>query len=174
MGWWSATIMGGDRPLDIISDFEDIILKANKKELKKLWKEQRLQEDFNDEDTTQFNNTHLDKALPELIKHINTLENDEYYDDHAIGGEVLGVIIMEYQAKMSTKTRNLILKCCDEDEWAKNNPERKQYVDDLRQKITAYDGKESVFVEQEGLFDAITKKLDTDTPTLINVGIGKH
>lgn len=114
MGWWDDSIMGGDEPLDDYGDFMDIfgLSRAEK----------------SGKEAAQT----VNKGLPKVLEKIGGRKG--------VGGQVLGVIIMEAGAHMSRPVKKFILDCLDEDEWAQECADRKEKVKAFRKQVEAYDG----------------------------------
>ena len=155
MGWWSATILGGDTPLDILGDMGDV-----------------LGVDSDDET----------KGIPELygydftkslledksnIKKLQAYANKS--DDKSIAYQILGVIIMGTGAKITGTLKEDIIKHTKKDDWYKTkDPERVAYIDDFIKTLTEYKAEAPVFLKLEGLFQKIAEKMENKTPGLIN------
>lgn len=149
MGWWSTNIMGGDSPLDIqsyiynlsgLSQFPDGYDQDERK--------------FKPEDFD--NNPDLYSKLMEKIKNY-----DE--DSKGIATQVFAYMLMEAGGSMSDELREKAMESCDSDEWAMEDPERRERVQNLKKHIENYDGQPVKDLEQDyGVFAAISKKLNPE------------
>ena len=127
MGWWSATIMGGDTPLDYKSFIEEATGGLDKEAL----------------------NSNIDAA-------VSMIEADKY-DSHigfqALGVLIMKVgadMSEELKAKIMDNSFDPELENWDDPK------ERKYYLDKFKDQISKYDGTPQE-VEAEGLFEKIFK-----------------
>ena len=133
MGWWSATVMGGDSPLDIEGELKDVCGKTY--------------EDVLDRDTI---NEHLDE-----LGHSISL----YQVEQDIAGQVLGVLIMAAGANMPDSIRSTVIACAEADEWmADGDSERTAYITDFIKKVRSYpkNGCLPVTLANEGLLSKLS------------------
>lgn len=150
MGWWSETIMGGDTPLDLKSEFYEMagvdqfspLTEKDKKALA------GIQPGF------------TKGGMDDILNRWGCGKPDEdfYKDTKSIGFQVLAVILMKVGAPIKPKLKTLMLEWIPQDVWSNENPERKKHVDDLLEKVKAYTGKPTS-VPEKGLFDAFSDKL---------------
>jgi hypothetical protein len=157
MGWWSKDIMGGDSPLDM----ESIIYEAC--EVNQFPEE--------DEDGGSLKPSHFEKHLPKILGLLRAQENNAYYDEHAIGFQVLGVLMMKAGAKIDEELKKEILRASSGDTWAQEDSERKTTVENFHQALEAYDGR-PLEIRSRGLFEVIAEKLQSGDPGLVNIGKG--
>ena len=158
MGWWSATILGGDTPMDYVGDMEDIA-KVGTYDYDK------------DEDIViplRVRRERLKKALPELIKYCEERLGGRYggdKEDQDIAYQVLGVLLISNGAELPRKLQTRILKAIREDAWANgkgsDSKERQFYIRSFERQIQRYPaaGARPRQVAAEGLFDAFEKAL---------------
>lgn len=151
MGWWSATILGGDAPYDVRANLEDVMNVD-------CWFE-----GVNEENQRILVNDNMDQLF-EVAK--------ESYDQ-SIAGQVFGAMILEVGAKMSDEIRQFVLDCANEDEWAHEDEERNGFIQDFISKVIAYPSEGGVRVElaQEGLFEVIEKKIASGEVGLVNKNV---
>lgn len=150
MGWWSTTIMGGDTPLDFKSDFYD---KAGVDQFSPLTPKDKealsgLQDHF------------VGSGMDDLLNTWGCGEsNGEFYIDHkSIGFQVLAVILMSVGTEIKPEMKALMLEWIPQDEWAKEDSERKGHIDKLLKTLNEYTG-EPTTVPEKGLFDVWRDKL---------------
>lgn len=144
MGWWSATILGGDGPMDYIGDMEQFAkLPAydpnTDKEMTYTPAERR---------------TKIEAAMPKLIKYCK-----QAYDVN-IAYQVLGVLIITCGAKISADLRAQIIQSSLSDEWYLNgDKERQFYIRKFVRQLHRYplEGGRPRQIAYEGLFDVMSK-----------------
>lgn len=154
MGWWSADVLGGDTPLDMIWTFEDHF---------KLGR------------GTLYPLENWSTKTRSIVK--RSIEGDHNGFWQAVfkakelagwsGGEVAvqvgAVIWLNSGADMSMAVKNILIKAAKNDVWANegdeyDNTERKAVMKNLEDKIRGYTGT-PILVNSEGLFDVIAKKM---------------
>ena len=147
MGWWSTDIIGGDLPLDFEDEFYAELgvekYPENSNEKTELTKEQ-LQDN-------------QDK-LVDLIK----ASKHFFEKDEPVGYQVLAVLMMEKGAEIKPKNLALMLKACDDDDWAKHNEERAESISGLRNALLEYDNLNPIIIKSKGLFEIIFKHLNDE------------
>jgi hypothetical protein len=124
MGWWNATIYGGDTALDWR---EKIYLACEAPE---------YGEDHNEIPVpTEL----LSNKVSEIIKLIDENSDDE--DDKNIGYQVLGAIIMHsgFDIDESEGLRDRIIKASEDDDYAKDDFLRKNVMKNFKKLIKDYD-----------------------------------
>lgn len=156
MGWWSTDIMGGDSPLDwqgVLYDKLDIPY-------------------FDEEHTNVGTHDGVSEIKPEemnrkvqnnLIQYIldSTQASFDKWGEcnsRSIGMQVLSLMIMKSGAKMTKKNKNELSKWIRIDEWATEDHERKDHIDDLLYTIHKYDGT-PMYYKGKGLFQTIGEAL---------------
>lgn len=138
MGWWSATIMGGDAPLDYQSYIYD-------------WLGIDMFNELNKSGYSKIPKKKFEAEQDSLVKKLSKGSSS------GIGLQVLGVMMMEAGAKISDKNKKLIIKAAEKDEWAKEDEGRKAHIDAFIKALESYDGKTPVKTTSEGLFEAFSK-----------------
>lgn len=147
MGWWSATVMGGDTPCDYIYDLE-----------------QAAMINMDDEPSLRIMREAINLHLKEVFDAAKNL-------DDPIAAQVLGVFIITNGAKMTEEIREFIIQGCNSDEWAKEDAERRKFVSHFRRQIRRYPSKGSVrgyTVAYEGLFQKMAEHIAEGKSGLIN------
>lgn len=159
MGWWSATILGGDPAYDCRGTYLDVMDLDDEGDSDHFWFATFTMRTYRKK---------VNDNLPKLLTAARKLEAESY--DVGIAGQVLGAMIMEVGAKMPAVVQKFILKCANKDEWATESEERKKYIDDFIAKVTSYPPKGGVIVELacEGLFEKIAEHLAEGKPGLVN------
>lgn len=150
MGAWSATIMGGDTPLDV----EFYILE------KLGFTDDEIN---NNEITDERLKSELQKQQLDVLKYLQT-------DDMDFEGEqllVLGYMLVTNGCAILPEVKETIMEACDEDEWAQSDEERAGYVEDLKQKVEANTG-QPVKIKNEGLFEKLAEHLASGKTGLLN------
>ena len=160
MGWWSATIMGGDTPLD----GEYIIFKFL-----------GIKSDDNCEYDPVKAKELLTTRQEDVLAHIND-EIEEYNRD--IYKQVLGVLIMRYGSTFDEDTKTAVISAAQSDsDWKEDvdedneyDPERAKYISDFIDKINQYQTQPTE-IQQEGLFQKIAEHMDSGKNGLVNKNI---
>lgn len=152
MGWWSATIMGGDTPLDIEAG---------------LLETAGLSVFDYQEEGDELYRSKIESSINDMIYYIENEVSKWGDPDYInIGYQVLGVMIMSSGAKILPGLQKRIITAADDDEWAsEGNNERATYIHNFKTAIEQYDtnGGTSVIVDEEGLFDKISEGLANES-----------
>lgn len=142
MGSWSVSIMGGDGPLDIQCEYEELF--------------GALDPDPEDEDPVPFRVPTAAEAVA-LIRDLGILEPETAY--------VVGFLQMERAGPMSDELRRLVLEGLDADmentsDWDKPE-EREASLNQFRKMVVEYpaEGAEVEMPYQAGLLETICEKL---------------
>jgi len=144
MGWWSATIMGGDSPLDmqgVICDAMGVKYNFDIKAAKGYVYDRGL----------------IEKHLDAIVA---VLEARKW--EREIGFQVLGVMVLETGAKISAALRKRIIAAAEADEWMKEagtGSERGKYIKDFIAAMKAHKPGRKTATTREGLFEAFARKL---------------
>lgn len=168
MGCWSATIMGGDTPMDFRCAQYDII----------------GLDEFDEDVTPKQLRDAINKNLTKLTTWAMSEENHSAEDDYRnVAFQSLGVLIIENGARLPAKLRAHILKAAREDGWANAKSadvatesypgeavrfnegiaERKKYVDHFIKQVESYPaaGGRRRKVAYEGLFDKLAQRINS-------------
>jgi len=140
MGWWSATIMGGDTPLDLEAKIYAML--GIEMYTKKTDKKRKIPK------------AKFEKEQNRVVKEILNLE--EGWDSTTVGMQVLGTMMMEVGAKMSDNNKKLILNGAKNDEWAKTSSERKEYIKAFISTVKSYNNKPTI-IDYESLGEVFSK-----------------
>lgn len=143
MSWFSATVMGGDTPLDYQGDFVVDVCGINYDE----W----LERDSSD------------KFRSKLESNIDAMTKYAEDRDDEIAFQVLGVLLVESACTFSEELRQRIIKAVEDDKWAaEGDLERRVYMDNFKSLLMKYDiaGGTIAEVQYEGLFDQFAKLLN--------------
>ncbi len=160
MGWWSATVMGGDSPMDAEGDLFDIVFKGTKYEDGC----DRMDAEGAGELTREDLAAKLLARLPDLNEYVSSgLDTD-------ILKQVLGVMILEYGIPIIDPTREAIklaIQGAKDDEWADEDEERAAHMEAFILQLNEYDGSPTE-VTSEGLFEKLAEKIESGTLGLVN------
>lgn len=140
MGWWSTDIMGGDSPLDWEGDFYDVCGVD-------MWignKQKPLTKEI------------LEKNISAMVSKV---ENEKYAEDRNIGFQVIGVLLMKSGSVIDPTLKKKITQACKDDEWAKEDDERKASVNSFMEKLKEYKGETPVVIKSKGLFEVMAEKI---------------
>lgn len=138
MGTWSATVMGGDTPLDI----ESMIYEACG--ITMFPEEEDEDEEY---PKNEIPKEILCAKQTELLE-IATNEDED-------GPMVLAVIMMRVGASITKPNKALMIQCAKDDDWATRDEERKGYMDKFIATLEKYDGVTPTDIDNEGLFDKL-------------------
>lgn len=143
MGWWSATIMGGDSPLD---------------EQSALLRQAGLSWEAAYE--LPKHRAEIEQALPKMVEYA---QKQKY--DRDIVWQVLGVLLMGSGAAMPKDVQRTIIQAAKEDEWMKEvgqDTERGEHIQDFIHAVMSYnlEGGKPVELKREGLMDKINQAMD--------------
>ncbi len=156
MGWWSATVMGGDTPCDYIYDLERAAGLDS------------MDEDLKQADVKKAINKNLDK----VFKAAKKMDDEDDGTDYAgIMAQVLGYFIITNGAKMTDEIRQFVIDGIKKDDWAKDDSERKKFMTHFKGQISRYKNAGSergVRVAHEGLFEAMAKHIKKGKKGLVN------
>jgi hypothetical protein len=141
MGWWSATVLGGDTPLDYLGELAEDVFESPRD------LEAKGDCYYGHHYTREILESKLDKA----VKH---LENDTYSESY-VGFQVLGAMLLEVGADIPNDVREKIIDAAEKDEWAKSgDEERIFFMQDLIDKIRAHKPGQQTELANESLFEA--------------------
>jgi hypothetical protein len=139
MGWWSATIMGGDEPLDIEGAVYKVcrIEKFSGIEVGKIVQNMIPKEVLKDK-------------MGDILERFKKMEREGY--ERPILYQVLGTMIMEIGMEIDEELRTTIVDESLKDRWAQLAEDRRIYVDNFVETLRKYDGTPTE-IEYEGLMD---------------------
>jgi hypothetical protein len=158
MGWWSADILGGDTPLDMMWAFEDYFgLDRGALYPLEAWTGHTRSKVkfFIETDREGFWEKAVGKA-----EHMAGFEGEE------VATQVAAVIWLNSGAHMEQAAKNSLIKAAQNDAWANegdefDNQERKQVMADLIAHITAYDGTPTN-IYSKGLMEVLDKRINSN------------
>lgn len=161
MGWWSATILGGDTPLDCLGAFaSELGLDETENGLPELYGYEFSKEILNKKEN--------------LNKLIKFCDSDQDPEDRSIPYQILGVILMATGSKISGTLKEKIIEYAKKDDWYQNKtPDRVFYIEDFINSVRNYKDGTPVFVKKEGLFEKIAEKIATGQSGLVNRNTGE-
>ncbi len=126
MTWWSESVMGGDIP------------KTYEKEISNF-----IGGHFDVDEGYVYTRKQLETNLAGVV---SMVESD--LPDPKIGLQVLGVMAMEIGAKLPGDVKIKIIKAAKEDNWANRGNKRRKYMEDLIEKVLAYEPKKKPVKQQ--------------------------
>jgi len=164
MGWFGYDVMGGDPPMDVLGTIAGILKVPNDEAMEG-------KEDPNDYGgymlyplgrISKEHGKRIAKALKKNWHKIETEykkyeEKDEEY--YHIFFQVLAVLIMASGATFPRGFRDKCNTAARNDEWANREPERRKEMNKLIDAVADYKTGNQTFLEHEGLFEKIAKKL---------------
>lgn len=138
MGSWSVAIMGGDTPLDVQCEFEDL---------------------FGAETPNEFDKNPAPYRVPSAEELITLIRDSEWQE--GVRNMVIGYLAIERGSTFNDDLRELVITGIDEEvegieDW--DNPEaRRTVLEEFRSIVIAYpnEGKAVEMPHQPGLFETI-------------------
>lgn len=131
MGWWSAGILGGDTPLDVLGDIADVC-------------GSKFDEDNFDKSHTPgvFVGYGFEISGKDLVKNLSKiqtqLKRSYSYDPH-VPYQVLGYLFMKTGTEIPGKLYPKIYDAVVNDEWAtEGDSERMQVIQKFSNELTSY------------------------------------
>ena len=155
MGWWSKDIMGGDSPLDAKDEIFNLC---------------EVDEFDGDDGHTDLTKEDFTNNMEKILEFVRGGENNDYYDEKAIGYQVLGVLMMKAGAPISQELKDEIIENSKTDSWAKEDSERGSIVEKFHNTLSLYEGKHSIEIRSKGLFEAINDHIANGNTGLVNKG----
>tara|TARA_Y100000389_G_scaffold88797_1_gene85257 strand:+ start:344 stop:850 length:507 start_codon:yes stop_codon:yes gene_type:complete len=155
MGWWSKDILGGDSPLDWKASLYD------KLGINYFSEEQGIKtHDGYGLITPDDMNRIAQNNLIQYVLDSTQKSFEEWGECHSrsIGMQVLSLMILKSGAKMTKKNKKELSKWIKLDEWAKEDYERKDNIDDLLSAIKEYDSTPMKY-QGKGLFQKLAETI---------------
>lgn len=148
MGWWSKDILGGDNPLDWKSA---------------LYNKIDIQYEDNFGYRTLKPNDMSNKTQNNLIQYVlestqTTIDNWGECDSRSIAMQVIALMVIESGAKITKKNKKELSKWIKLDDWATEDDERKDNIDDLLSVIKEYDSTPMIY-QGKGLFQKLAETI---------------
>ena len=148
MGWWSTDILGGDSALDWKSE---------------LYNKIDVQYKDNFGYRTLKPNDMSSKTQNNLIQYVldstqKSFDDWGECDSRSIGMQIIALMIIESGAKITNKNKKELIKWIKKDEWAEENDERKDNINDLLSAIKKYDSIPMIY-QGEGLFQKLAERI---------------
>ena len=148
MGWWSKNILGGDSPLDWKSE---------------LYNKIDIQYEDNFGYRTLKPNDMSNKTQNNLIQYVlestqTTFDKWGECDSRSIAMQVIALMVIESGAKITKKNKKELSKWVKLDEWATEDDERKENIDDLLSVIKEYDSTPMIY-QGKGLFQKLAETI---------------
>jgi len=148
MGWWSKDILGGDSALDWKSE---------------LYNKINIQYEDNFGYRTLKPNDMSNKTQNNLIQYVleSTQESFDKWgecDSRSIAMQVIALMVIESGAKVTKKNKKELSKWIKLDDWATEDDERKDNIDDLLSVIKEYDSTPMIY-QGKGLFQTLAETI---------------
>ncbi len=148
MGWWSTDILGGDSALDWKSA---------------LYNKIDIQYEDNFGYRTLKPNDMSNKTQNNLIQYVlestqTTFDNWGECDSRSIAMQVIALMVIESGAKVTKKNKKELSKWIKLDDWATEDDERKDNIDDLLSVIKEYDSTPMIY-QGKGLFQKLAETI---------------
>jgi hypothetical protein len=158
MGWWSASILGGDTPYDAHAWAWNTVLRLSGKDL--------TYETYLDSEASPFDhdNDLLRECLTEEVMTValEELENDKNHTDKDVYSQVLALMILEAGVLFPEQLKDRFIQLIAKDEWADYDHERAVYVLDLIRRVTSNLGVVQELPRQ-GLFEKMSCYFNNST-----------
>ena len=148
MGWWSKDILGGDNPLDWKSA---------------LYNKIDIQYEDNFGYRTLKPNDMSSKSQNNLIQYVldstqKSFDDWGECDSRSIAMQVIALMVIESGAKITKKNKKELSKWIKLDDWATEDDERKDNIDDLLSVIKEYDSTPMIY-QGKGLFQKLAETI---------------
>lgn len=155
MGWWSASVLGGDEPLDYLGDLAKICeVDCDSDDIEN----PDISENFRKSLETLYHYSFTDKIVNDKI--IQMVKYCEKASCPEIAYQVLGVILMATGANISQSLKNTMIESAQKDAKAnKDHPDRVMVMKEFIQALELYKNKKPFFIGSEGLFQKMNLKL---------------
>lgn len=155
MGWWSTDILGGDSPLDWKASL------YNKLDIPYFSEEQGIKthDGYGLITPDDMNRTTQNNLIQYVLE--STQESFDKWgecDSRSIGMQVLALMILKSGAKMTNKNKKELSKWIKLDEWATEDHERKNHIDELLYAIEKYDNTPMKY-QGKGLFQKLAETI---------------
>jgi hypothetical protein len=154
MGWWSASVLGGDGPLDMMYAIERDILEIS----------------IDPYDNPDLWNTVAKRAVEENLRVLasdRVLEMYSRYEGADVAAQVLGVYVLKFGIDPNIPAARKILdrarQAAVTDGWAKEDSDRRQMMDGYIQQIDQYDGTPTVPFNLKSLMEKIGDAMANDS-----------
>lgn len=148
MGWWGYGVAEGDAPDDILIDLVDRIHDKNPGV------------DFDEVEMTQ---EHWMKARDQSFNYFRNETEDTYFEPE-IAGQVFVAFAVHNGFSITEEMRDWGIKCAEDDEWAKEEPQRKLQMDSLISVLKQYplEGGTKFEIEHKGLMETMFEALEKE------------
>lgn len=148
MGWWSTDILGGDSALDWKSA---------------LYNKIDIQYEDNFGYRTLKPNDMSNKTQNNLIQYVlestqKTFDDWGECDSRSIAMQVIALMVIESGTKVTKKNKKELSKWIKLDDWATEDDERKDNIDDLLSVIKEYDSTPMIY-QGKGLFQKLAETI---------------
>lgn len=157
MGWWSATIMGGDTPLDMLARLCGVAGAPWGPDTLDSWEPGHV---FDGGDFHLFllRRHHIEGNLDKLVAELESIPNT--YGDQRIAVQVFGAMVLHTGAAIPDDLRERIIESAKADEWAsEGDAERQQYIDNFVAALRAHEPGRPHHLTEEGLLSQIERVL---------------
>ena len=146
MGWWSTSVLGGDQPLDVLNEIERLLDVKDLYPLESIStrKRKKVQKNWD-----------WKKVADWLCGKPN--EKGMYHIDH-IDVQVLVCVGLACGVKFSNFHKSEFSTIIDKDPWAKEDENRKQSMDALKEALLSYEEGVPTFVDNLGVIETIMAK----------------
>lgn len=149
MGWWSSTILGGDRPLDVLGDLARVC---------------GIHFDMSGtrDDTLSgypFERASVERSLGAMVA---SVRGNKFREDRAIAGQVLGVIILWTGAEAPEEVLTLCADCARDDDWMREEgtgSDRGGHIAALLVALGEHRPGRRASLDSEGLFEKMAQKM---------------
>lgn len=155
MGWWSASVLGGDEPLDYLGDLANICeVDCDTEDIEN----PDISENFRKSLETLYHYPFTDDIVNNKITQMVKYCEKAYCPE--IAYQVLGVILMATGSNIPKSLKKTIIESAKKDAKAnKKQKDRVMVMNELIQALDLYKNKKPFFIGSEGLFQKMNLKL---------------
>ena len=148
MGWWSTSPLGGDQPLDTLCELEGVLGVSNLYPLEAISarKRKKVQKNWDWEEVSDWL--------------FGEPEEDGSYIVEFIPAHVVVCVGLACGVEFTDYHKEFFTEMIDEDEWAKEDEERKRSMDALKEALLNYEEGIPTFVDNPGLIESLIEKVE--------------
>lgn len=139
MGWWSATVLGGDAPLDHLNEIVERI-------------GGRFDADAEGDDHCNvYTREQLEENFTAAVEYCNGVSWDRN-----VAWQVLGHMVLRTGADLPEEARATMIEAAENDEWAsEGDSDRVRHMTDLIRALEAHQPGRQTYMKSEGLFEVV-------------------
>lgn len=148
MGWWSTSPLGGDEPLDLLYDLEEVLGVKNLYPLEAISsrKRKKVQKNWDWEKVTDWL--------------FGEPDNDGEYFVEFVSAHLVACVGMACGVEFTDYHKEFFTEMADKDEWSKESEERKRSMDTLKETLLNYEDGVPTFFRNPGVLEVMMTDMD--------------